>query len=161
MLHYKNFESTVISLSKCKNKKHIGEGIRMYLLATPEKSNFEEQLESKIDMELFRLGFPPDLKGFNYIRDSIIILIKDPDMIYGITKNIYPLIAERSSTKPSVVERAIRISIKAAWDKSGENTLYNFFSHYSERPTNRTVLAFLCKYINAELGSNRHLVWQS
>lgn len=133
----------------------------MYLLATPEKALFEEQLETKIDMELFRLGFPPDLKGFNYIRDAIVILIKDPDMIYGVTKNIYPQVAEKSNTKPSVVERAIRLSIKAAWNKNGENTLHYYFSHYSERPTNKTVLAFLYKYVNAELSTNRHLIWQS
>lgn len=129
----------------------------MYLLPTQNSTVTKEQLRTEIEWELFRMGFHPDLKGFCYIRDAVIMLIDDSAMIYSITKTLYPEVAKKSNTKTTVVERSIRFSIEIAWEKSGEHSLHNYFSHYPDKPTNRTVLAFLYMYINSELNPNRRL----
>ena len=129
----------------------------MYLLPAQEGSVSKEQLKMEIEWELFRMGFQPDLKGFGFIRDAIVMLIDDFEMIYCITKTIYPEVAKINNTKISYVEQSIRLSIKSAWDKGGEHTLHHYFSHYTDKPTNRTVLAFLYMYINAELSPNIRL----
>lgn len=129
----------------------------MNLISTSDKANYQEQMEIKTEMVLFRMGIAPHLKGFNYICQATMLLIEDPDRIYGVTKTIYPEIARRESKQSSEVERSIRHAIESAWNKEGKNSLRYYFSHYSRKPTNRTFLAFLYKYVTIDTSTSDFL----
>lgn len=118
----------------------------MHLMEAPAKEVIAEQNAQRIERMLFRLGYRPDLKGFGFTRDAIMLLLKDRQMIFGITKTLYPEIARLNGTTASVVERGIRHATALAWEKQGRDSLREQFPENFDRPTNRTVLAFLTHF---------------
>jgi two-component system response regulator (stage 0 sporulation protein A) len=88
----------------------------------------EESLETKITKMIQGSGIPPHVKGYLYLKDAIDMAYHDAQSIGSITKILYPTIARKYNTTPSCVERAIRHSIKIAWDKKGEKKPRN--GHY-------------------------------
>lgn len=88
----------------------------------------EESLEQKITKRIQESGIPPHVKGYMYLKDAIDMAYHDAQSIGSITKILYPTIANKYNTTPSCVERAIRHSIKIAWDKKGEKKPRN--GHY-------------------------------
>lgn len=113
------------------------------------------KLQSRQDMDLeavvtdiiHEIGVPAHIKGYQYLREAIILTINDMDMINAVTKVLYPEVAKRFSTTPSRVERAIRHAIEVAWDRGDIEVLQKFFgytvSNIKGKPTNSEFIAMI------------------
>lgn len=98
-----------------------------------------------------QFGVPAHIKGYAYLREAIIIKIREPDAYIPITKVIYPSIAAKFHVSPICVERAIRHAIEAAWsrtDQADRNRIFShIFSHSEKRPTNSEFIAMIADRI--------------
>ena len=90
----------------------------------------QENLEALVTNIIHEVGVPAHIKGYQYLREAIIMVVNDIDVINQITKSLYPKIAYKFNTTPSRVERAIRHAIEVAWGRGDQKTvekiLYNF-----------------------------------
>ena len=78
---------------------------------------------------IHEIGVPAHIKGYQYLREAIMIAVGDMDVINAVTKVLYPEVAHRFSTTPSRVERAIRHAIEVAWDRGDLETLQKYFGY--------------------------------
>ncbi len=96
---------------------------------------------------IHEIGVPAHIKGYQYLREAILIAVDDMDVINAVTKVLYPEVARRFSTSPSRVERAIRHAIEVAWDRGDLETLQKFFgytvSNTKGKPTNSEFIAMI------------------
>ena len=121
------------------------------------KLNYQEyefidnSLNEKVSKLLHDLGMPSHIKGYQYIRDAIIMMYNDSSYIGGITKQLYPSIAEKYDTTPSRVERAIRHAIEVSWSRGDYDLMDEIFGHSVDfdraKPTNSEFLATLADKI--------------
>ncbi len=86
----------------------------------------EQDLENNITLVIHDIGIPAHIKGYRYLRDSIILTIRDKSAIDSVTKVLYPTIAKMYESTPSRVERAIRHAIEVAWNRGNTDTLNNW-----------------------------------
>ena len=97
---------------------------------------------------------PSHIKGYQYIRDSIIMMYNDSSYIGGITKQLYPEIAKKYKTTPSRVERAIRHAIEVAWNRGKMETIDELFGYTINvekgKPTNSEFIALISDKIRLE-----------
>ena len=97
-------------------------------------------LQVSITKILHELGVPSHIKGYQYIREGIAILFEHPDVIGGITKELYPDIASKYDTTVSRVERAIRHAIEVSWNRGNWQLMEEIFGHSVDidkaKPTN-------------------------
>ena len=77
----------------------------------------EDNLEAVVTEVIHEIGVPAHIKGYQYLREAIILTINDMDIINSVTKILYPTVAKRFNTTPSRVERAIRHAIEVAWEQ--------------------------------------------
>ncbi len=114
--------------------------------AADSKSS-ENSLEATVTEIIHEIGVPAHIKGYQYLREAIIITIKDMDVINAVTKVLYPTVAKKYATTPSRVERAIRHAIEVAWDRGDLETLQRFFgytvSNIKGKPTNSEFIAMI------------------
>ncbi len=107
----------------------------------------EPNLESVVTDVLHEIGVPAHIKGYQYLREAIIMTINDMDAINSVTKILYPEVAKKFDTTPSRVERAIRHAIEVAWDRGDIETLQKFFgytvSNVKGKPTNSEFIAMI------------------
>lgn len=107
----------------------------------------EQNLESVVTEVLHEIGVPAHIKGYQYLREAIIMTINDMDTINSVTKVLYPEVARKFDTTPSRVERAIRHAIEVAWDRGDIETLQKFFgytvSNVKGKPTNSEFIAMI------------------
>ena len=107
----------------------------------------DNNLDIKITEIMHHIGIPAHIKGYQYIRESIKLSVKNVEAINSITKVLYPTVARHFSTTPSRVERAIRHAIEVAWDRGDSDVLDSYFGAtvYYERgkPTNSEFIAML------------------
>ena len=96
---------------------------------------------------IHEIGVPAHIKGYQYLREAIMIAVDDMDVINAVTKVLYPEVAKRFSTTPSRVERAIRHAIEVAGDRGDLETLQKFFgytvSNTKGKPTNSEFIAMI------------------
>lgn len=101
---------------------------------------------------LHYVGMPSNLSGFLYTRDAILMVIKDVNVLRGITKNIYPDIAKKYKSSPSRVERAIRHAVEVAWSRGNTEYIDTIFGYTVDikrgKPSNSEFIASLADYIN-------------
>ena len=97
--------------------------------AAPETAADNASLESVVTDIIHEIGVPAHIKGYQYLREAIILTINDMDAINAVTKVLYPEVAKKFSTTPSRVERAIRHAIEVAWDRGDVETLQKFFGY--------------------------------
>ncbi len=113
------------------------------------------QLEMLITDIIHQIGVPAHIKGYNYLRDAIMMSVKDTDMISSITKILYPTVAKRHQTTSSRVERAIRHAIEVAWDRGDIDTLDSYFGYTIHnnrgKPTNSEFIAMISDKIRLSL----------
>ena len=104
-------------------------------------------LEEKITNIFITVGIPAHIKGYQYLREAIMMVIKDNDTINAITKQLYPDIASAYKTTPSRVERAIRHAIEVAWNKGKIENINSVFGlrvyDTHEKPTNGEFIALV------------------
>ena len=107
----------------------------------------EGDLENRVTNLLHEIGIPAHIKGYQYLREAIILTINDMDAINAVTKVLYPEVAKKFSTTPSRVERAIRHAIEVAWDRGDVETLQKFFGYtvsgIKGKPTNSEFIAMI------------------
>ena len=103
--------------------------------------------ERKISEIFMTVGIPAHIKGYQFLREAILMAIDSPDIINCITKRLYPEVAERFSTSPSKVERAIRHAIEVAWNKGKIENINSLFGvriySVNEKPTNGEFIALV------------------
>lgn len=104
-------------------------------------------LESEITNIIHEIGVPAHIKGYQYLREAIMMVVNNVDLLSGITKELYPGIAERFNTTPSRVERAIRHAIEVAWSRGRIETINKLFGYtiHDEKgkPTNGEFIAMV------------------
>lgn len=107
----------------------------------------EPSLEAVVTDIIHEIGVPAHIKGYQYLREAIILTINDMDVINAVTKVLYPEVAKKFNTTPSRVERAIRHAIEVAWDRGDIETLQKFFgytvSNIKGKPTNSEFIAMI------------------
>ena len=115
-------------------------------------------LEEMVTAIIHEVGVPAHIKGYQYVREAIMITVEDMDVINSVTKVLYPEVAKRYHTTPSRVERAIRHAIEVAWDRGDIETLQRFFgytvSNIKGKPTNSEFVAMISDRIRLRLKSN-------
>ena len=118
-----------------------------------EKYNYEN-LENDVTDIIHEVGVPAHIKGYQYLRDAIMMVIKDPDMLNSITKILYPTIAKENATTPSRVERAIRHAIEVAWSRGNMDIINSLFSYTVStgkgKPTNSEFIALIADKIRLQ-----------
>lgn len=119
-----------------------------------EKVNTELSLEVKITEILHEVGVPAHIKGYQYLRTSIIEVINNIELLGAITKELYPNIASKYCTTPSRVERAIRHAIEVAWTRGKIETINNIFGYTIHnnkgKPTNSEFIAMIADKLRLE-----------
>ena len=104
---------------------------------------------------LHQIGVPAHIKGYHYLRDSIIMAVEDPDIINSVTKQLYPNVAQEYNTTSSRVERAIRHAIEVAWDRGDVDVLNSYFGYTIHntrgKPTNSEFIAMISDKLALEL----------
>jgi len=123
------------------------------MLVKPEPSSVE--LEKTVTSIFHRIGVPAHIKGYTYLRDAIMMVMKDTDLINSITKQLYPGVAKMHNTSSSRVERAIRHAIEVAWDRGDTdtlNTLFGFTINQNKgKPTNSEFIAMISDKLRLEM----------
>ena len=124
----------------------------------PEKRRQDKtSIESMVTNIIHEIGVPAHIKGYQYLREAIIIAVNDMDVINAITKVLYPQVAKTFGTTPSRVERAIRHAIEVAWDRGDLDTLQRFFgytvSNTKGKPTNSEFIALIADKLQLQLKS--------
>ena len=113
--------------------------------ATPEQH--AAMLKNMVTSVIHEIGVPAHIKGYQYLREAIIIAVNDMEVINAVTKVLYPAVAKRFGTTPSRVERAIRHAIEVAWDRGDLETLQKYFgytvSNVKGKPTNSEFIAMI------------------
>ena len=106
-----------------------------------------QNLESMVTDIIHEIGVPAHIKGYQYLREAIILTINDMEIINAVTKVLYPEVARKFNTTPSRVERAIRHAIEVAWDRGDIEVLQKFFgytvSNIKGKPTNSEFIAMI------------------
>ena len=130
-----------------------GENRRKTMPRRSDKTNIETMVTGIIH----EIGVPAHIKGYQYLREAIIIAVNDMDVINAITKVLYPQVAKTFQTTPSRVERAIRHAIEVAWDRGDLDTLQRFFgytvSNTKGKPTNSEFIALIADRLQLQLKS--------
>ena len=118
-----------------------------YIDIAPEDKKNEENLEALVTNVIHEVGVPAHIKGYQYLREAIMMVIGDIDVINQITKQLYPEIAKKYKTTPSRVERAIRHAIEVAWGRGQQDTVENIFGYTVSaakgKPTNSEFIAMI------------------
>lgn len=114
----------------------------------------EQNLEDDVTQMLHEIGIPAHIKGYQYLRDAIVISVQDQDMLTSVTKILYPSIAKKHQTTPSRVERAIRHAIEVAWSRGKMDTINDIFgytvSNGKGKPTNSEFIALISDKIRLD-----------
>ena len=104
-------------------------------------------LESRVTAIIHDVGVPAHIKGYQYLREAILIAVDDMDVINAVTKVLYPAVAKKFGTTSSRVERAIRHAIEVAWDRGDLETLQKYFGYTVNgakgKPTNSEFIALI------------------
>ena len=112
-------------------------------------------LELEVTEIIHQIGVPAHIKGYQYLRDAILMAIEDGEIINAVTKRLYPAVAKRHGTTSSRVERAIRHAIEVAWDRGDVDTLTAYFGYtiHNERgkPTNSEFIAMISDKFRLQL----------
>ena len=112
----KEFQIMITVPSTGKNNAYAGKK------EEPKPVKPVHDLEQDVTDMIHEIGVPAHIKGYQYLREAIIMSVEDPTMISSITKILYPTIAKRFQTTPSRVERAIRHAIEVAWSRGRMET---------------------------------------
>ena len=126
-------------------------------MLSQNRTGGKPNIEAMVTSIIHEIGVPAHIKGYQYLREAIIIAVNDMDVINAITKVLYPQVAKAFQTTPSRVERAIRHAIEVAWDRGDLDTLQRFFgytvSNTKGKPTNSEFIALIADKLQLQLKS--------
>lgn len=125
--------------------------VKAILCRDDSKSN---NLEIDITNIIHEVGVPAHIKGYQYLRNAIILVVEDMDLLGAVTKELYPAIAKQNNTTPSRVERAIRHAIEVAWNRGKIETINSLFGYTVHndkgKPTNSEFIAIIADKLRLE-----------
>jgi len=128
-----------------------------YIAISESNKKNEEGLEALVTNIIHELGVPAHIKGYQYLREAIMMVINDIDVINQITKQLYPDIARKFKTTPSRVERAIRHAIEVSWARGEQSAMETIFGYTVSaakgKPTNSEFIAMIADKLRLELKS--------
>lgn len=117
----------------------------------------EYNLETRVTDMIHEIGIPAHIKGYQYLRHAIMLVIDNLDVINSITKQLYPTVAEDFHTTASRVERAIRHAIEVAWDRGDTEVLNSIFGYTiatsKGKPTNSEFIAMIADRLRLQIKS--------
>lgn len=146
-------------LSKPCSEESLLELMRQAAQSQQEMGDFSPALEGQVTAIIHEIGVPAHIKGYQYLREAILIAVQDMDVINAVTKVLYPEVASRFSTTPSRVERAIRHAIEVAWDRGDLETLQKYFGYTVNsakgKPTNSEFIAMIADRLQLKLRRSR------
>ena len=120
-----------------------------------QKEYMNRNLETDVTNIIHEIGVPAHIKGYQYLRDAILMAIEDDDIINAVTKRLYPAVAKKHSTTSSRVERAIRHAIEVAWDRGDVDVLNSYFGYTIHngrgKPTNSEFIAMISDKFRLQL----------
>lgn len=138
-------------LQRIKSSGHAEKSVAPYTDYTVYAEPSEEDLETQVTELLHEIGIPAHIKGYHYLRDSILMAVDDMEVLNAITKILYPTVAKKNQTTSSRVERAIRHAIEVAWSRGKLDTLEALFgytvSNGKGKPTNSEFIALVADTI--------------
>ncbi len=134
-------------LTKPNQGQAVVERIRLLRNSATVTPKAYQNLETLITSIIHEIGVPAHIKGYQYLREAIMIAVDDMEVINAVTKVLYPEVAKRYGTTASRVERAIRHAIEVAWDRGDLETLQKYFgytvSNAKGKPTNSEFIAMI------------------
>lgn len=114
----------------------------------------DASLECAVTEIIHEIGIPAHIKGYQYLREAIVRVVEDMDIINAVTKELYPNVAREFHTTPSRVERAIRHAIEVAWDRGDVDVLHQYFgytvSNIKGKPTNSEFIAMIADKLSMQ-----------
>jgi len=120
---------------------------------------YHNNLEISITKLLHGLGVPSHIKGYQYIREGVLLMYENPDIVGAITKELYPEIASRYDTTVSRVERAIRHAIEVSWNRGDLDLMEEIFGHSVDydraKPTNSEFIVTVSDKLRLEFSKDR------
>lgn len=142
--------------SLAENIKNISMGKVSSDFVTTVMNRFSKSnIEYKVTEILHQIGVPAHIKGYHYLRESIVMSVENPDIINAVTKQLYPSVSKRFSTTPSRVERAIRHAIEVAWDRGDVDILNSYFGYTIHngrgKPTNSEFIAMISDRLRLQM----------
>ena len=145
--------SRIKHVRKSRSEKNFQE-VRKVNAYESKAEYMERNLETDVTEIIHEIGVPAHIKGYQYLRDAIIMSVGDMDMLNSITKILYPTIAKKHQTTPSRVERAIRHAIEVAWSRGKMDTIEELFGYTVSggkgKPTNSEFIALIADRIRLE-----------
>lgn len=148
---YTQILDRIKSVRKRRNVKEV----RRNMTVESEKQYTQQSLEEDVTEMIHEVGVPAHIKGYQYLREAIIMSVNNMDMHNSITKVLYPGIAKKYQTTPSRVERAIRHAIEVAWSRGKMDTLDDLFgytiSNGKGKPTNSEFIALITDKIRLQM----------
>jgi two-component system response regulator (stage 0 sporulation protein A) len=113
-----------------------------------------KNLDVAVTNIIHEMGVPAHIKGYHYLRDAILMVINEVNLLGAVTKELYPMIAEKYHTTPSRVERAIRHAIELAWDRGNVEMMTKYFGYTINldrgKPTNSEFIAMVADKLRIE-----------
>ncbi len=115
----------------------------------------DTKLEVMVTDIIHQIGVPAHIKGYHYLREAIILSVKNSEIVNSVTKLLYPTIAKMYSTTASRVERAIRHAIEVAWDRGDIDVLNSYFGYTIQtdrgKPTNSEFIAMISDNLRLQI----------
>ena len=152
----KPFEEEVV-LNRVRNMrgKEVLKGQEKQVKISEQKIRKEDRdLEADVTEIIHEIGVPAHIKGYQYLRDAIMMSVNDIEMLNSITKVLYPSIAKKNQTTASRVERAIRHAIEVAWSRGRVDTIDELFGYTVNnkkgKPTNSEFIALISDKIRLQ-----------
>lgn len=128
-----------------------------FVTRTSAPATHQPDVELQVTEILHQIGVPAHIKGYHYLRDSILMAIETPEIINAVTKQLYPSVAKRYETTSSRVERAIRHAIEVAWDRGDVDVLNSYFGYTIHntrgKPTNSEFIAMISDKLRLQMRS--------
>lgn len=135
-------EAKIIDIAS--NRMNVGDGVDL----------FHNNLQISITKTLHELGVPSHIKGYQYIREGITLVYERPEIVGGITKELYPEIAKKFNSTVSRVERAIRHAIEVSWNRGNWDLMEEIFGHSVDidkaKPTNSEFIVTIADKLRLE-----------
>ena len=131
----------------CLLKPVEGETLARRIKGLEKRDKPGADMEAQVTKIIHQVGVPAHIKGYQYLRTAILMVIEDSEVINGVTKILYPTVAKKYGSTASRVERAIRHAIEVAWDRGDVDVLNGFFGYTVQnsrgKPTNSEFIALI------------------
>src|SRR5690606_35857093 len=125
----------------------------------PERDR--SNVEAQVTAMLHEIGIPAHIKGYQYLRESILMVIRDIDLLAAITKELYPSAARKHDTTAGRVERAVRHAIEVAWNRANVDVITRVFGHTISaqrgKPTNSEFIAMVADRVRMAMKTGQRV----